>query len=238
MTENIGQAKEKIKSLLQTIQRPGIAELYGFMESGDFFTAPASTKYHDAHVGGLAFHSLKVYELLKHKVEYFNYPIDPQTIIICGLLHDICKMNTYKLEVAELATQSQLTYISSLLSRINGNIDIDANQMTKHFASLCIDALKNSQPVPDVSLNATSEYKYNDTFPCGHGEKSVIMIQRYMQLTDLEILAIRWHMGFSDPSYNQSFTNTYREAMHLDPLIILLFTSDFEAITKNVVHKI
>ena len=43
-------------------------------------------------------------------------------------------------------------------------------------------------------------YTINDTFPCGHGEKSVIMIQKYMKLTDEEILAIRCHMGAFDES--------------------------------------
>lgn len=43
-------------------------------------------------------------------------------------------------------------------------------------------------------------YVIRDTFPCGHGEKSVIMIQKYMQLSDEEILAIRCHMGAFDES--------------------------------------
>jgi HD superfamily phosphohydrolase YqeK len=38
-------------------------------------------------------------------------------------------------------------------------------------------------------------YKVIDKFPCGHGEKSVILLQQFMRLTGEEILAIRWHMG-------------------------------------------
>ena len=39
-------------------------------------------------------------------------------------------------------------------------------------------------------------YKNISGFPCGHGEKSVIMLLRMgLELTDDEILAIRWHMG-------------------------------------------
>lgn len=42
-------------------------------------------------------------------------------------------------------------------------------------------------------------YEYNTkSFPAGHGEKSIFLIQRFMNLTDEEILAIRWHMGAFD----------------------------------------
>lgn len=42
-------------------------------------------------------------------------------------------------------------------------------------------------------------YEYNTkSFPAGHGEKSIFIIQRFMNLTDEEILAIRWHMGAFD----------------------------------------
>lgn len=38
-------------------------------------------------------------------------------------------------------------------------------------------------------------YRYRDTRMLGHGEESVILIQRWMHLTEKETLAIRWHMG-------------------------------------------
>jgi len=41
-------------------------------------------------------------------------------------------------------------------------------------------------------------YAYNDRFPCGHGEKSVIMVQRFIKLTSEEIMAVCWHMGGFD----------------------------------------
>lgn len=37
-----------------------------------------------------------------------------------------------------------------------------------------------------------------DALPVGHGEKSVIMIQPFMELDPVEIIAIRWHMGAYD----------------------------------------
>lgn len=65
-----------------------------------------------------------------------------------------------------------------------------------------------------------------DAFPCGHGEKSVIMLQNFMRLTQEEILMIRWHMGpFSSSTNDYDFSN----AVDFKPEIVALFTADMEA---------
>ena len=92
--------KEDFIELLRQIKRPNakIEELIKKLEESDFFSAPASTKFHGAYVGGLVEHSLNVYYNLKNLVdmkglkEYF----DEDSLIICGLLHDISKMNFYE----------------------------------------------------------------------------------------------------------------------------------------------
>ncbi|NLW88355.1 MAG: hypothetical protein GXY43_01340 [Clostridiaceae bacterium] len=61
----------------------------------DFYTAPASTKYHLACEGGLAKHSLNVYDLLVQKVSSGLLRLSDDTIIITTLLHDLCKVNFY-----------------------------------------------------------------------------------------------------------------------------------------------
>lgn len=90
--------KEKFIELLKTTNREGIDELIKFLETSDFFTAPASTRYHGNYEGGLLEHSMKVYEIFKKKIEDACIDIKPQedTIIITALLHDICKTNFYK----------------------------------------------------------------------------------------------------------------------------------------------
>ena len=62
--------------------------------SSDFFTAPASTKYHCAFEGGLVHHSLNVYKTLKKRCDEYGIT-DGESVAICGLLHDICKANFY-----------------------------------------------------------------------------------------------------------------------------------------------
>lgn len=82
--------KEEILNLLKQINRDGMDKLIEFLENSDFFEAPASTRYHGAWKGGLAAHSMKVYEILKTKIE------DNDSVKIVALLHDICKVNYYK----------------------------------------------------------------------------------------------------------------------------------------------
>ena len=90
--------KEKIEELLHKVQRPGMNELMDFLEKSDYYEAPASTKYHGACKKGLIEHSYKVYEILKRKLEFHKMDISEETLIIITLLHDICKVNFYKVD--------------------------------------------------------------------------------------------------------------------------------------------
>lgn len=90
--------KEQIIELLKSTKREGMDDLIDFLEKSDFFKAPASTRYHGDHEGGLVEHSFKVYEILKEKVKIAGLDIPEETIIISALLHDICKTNFYKID--------------------------------------------------------------------------------------------------------------------------------------------
>lgn len=86
------------------ITKYGSDKLLEWLENSDFFTAPASTRFHLCREGGLAEHSIHVYERLKTlcNVEASTTPAfsEPsgETIAICGLLHDVCKANFYTVE--------------------------------------------------------------------------------------------------------------------------------------------
>lgn len=88
--------KEKIK-------REGADRLLNFLlsESSDFFTAPASTRYHGNYEGGLLEHSLNVYDCLcdilsRPRIkEVYGIEYSEESIAIAALLHDICKVNFY-----------------------------------------------------------------------------------------------------------------------------------------------
>lgn len=97
--------KEKFLEIYrENITRPGSEEFLKWLESTDFFEAPASTRFHLSRPGGLVEHSIHVRERLDALKEMeWNFHPDTapsdETIAICGLLHDICKANFYSVEM-------------------------------------------------------------------------------------------------------------------------------------------
>lgn len=87
----------------QNIHREGSKELLDYLDKTDFYTCPASTKFHSNFSGGLLLHSLNVYKRFKELLdnEYGanrENVISDESIAIMSLLHDICKTNCYKVE--------------------------------------------------------------------------------------------------------------------------------------------
>ena len=161
--------------LLLSTKRPGIKQLVEWLNNSDFKIAPASTRYHNCCEGGLLQHSINVYnELLRQKdlIKLLNIPWD--TLIITALLHDICKVNYYKMDVRNVK--------------------------------------KNGTWVQEPY------YTVDDLYPIGHGEKSIIIAQEFIKLTDVEVAMIRNHMGgFVDNSYfsSSALFNKYPESLLL-----------------------
>ena len=91
---------DRFVNLLQTVKREGIDELISWLKESDFFTAPASKAYHGAFSGGLCAHSLNVYDELCRLVNaYQEVNVTEDTIIVAALLHDLCKVNFYGVEL-------------------------------------------------------------------------------------------------------------------------------------------
>ena len=98
----IAENKLRFIKLVSSIKREGanIDGLLNWLENSDFFVAPASTKYHSAYMGGLCAHSLNVYDNLVALVKDFGMQniISDETCLIVGLLHDLAKINHYKID--------------------------------------------------------------------------------------------------------------------------------------------
>lgn len=77
------------------IKRKGSEELLDWICESDFFSAPASSRFHLSREGGLCEHSLHVYQRL---YDDLHDTVSGETIAICGLLHDLCKVHFYKPE--------------------------------------------------------------------------------------------------------------------------------------------
>lgn len=96
--------QERFLEIYKTnITREGADRLLTFLQDeSDFFTAPASTRYHGAHEGGLLAHSLNVYDCLVDMLnrprmkELYGISYSDESIAIAALLHDVCKVNFYK----------------------------------------------------------------------------------------------------------------------------------------------
>lgn len=102
MGENRMESVQLFESLVSSdIGRDGIDDLMEWLRGSDFYTAPASTKYHGAHEGGLLDHSLAVYTQLLGLIEHYgmDHEIPIESAAICGLFHDVCKIGCYKTEM-------------------------------------------------------------------------------------------------------------------------------------------
>ncbi len=95
--------EEFLQIFNDNIKREGADKLLDFLENkSDFFTAPASTRFHNAFEGGLLKHSLNVYKCLKAYMERervrdeYKLTASDETIALVALMHDLCKVNMYK----------------------------------------------------------------------------------------------------------------------------------------------
>ncbi len=101
---NIEDIKNEFKNIFNLyVKRRGADKLLEYLENNDFFTAPASARFHLAEEGGLCQHSINVYKRLVNVVktefgENYQNVYSDETLAVCGLLHDICKVNFYSVD--------------------------------------------------------------------------------------------------------------------------------------------
>lgn len=94
---NIEEQKQTFLELCRkNIQRDGLEDLLSWLQKSDFFTAPASTRYHGAYEGGLCEHSLDVMQMAAKCAEGFGLELNLESLTIAALFHDLCKVNYYK----------------------------------------------------------------------------------------------------------------------------------------------
>ncbi len=182
-------SKEEFLEIFYDIDREGADKLLDWLEKSDFFTAPASGRRHSNFRGGLCEHSVKVYKRLVKILEgefgeNWGKRFSPESVAIMGLLHDVCKVNTYTEDVR--------------------NVKVDGRWEQRPY------------------------WKYEDTLPYGHGEKSVYILSAFIKLTREEALAINWHMGEYDPRV-QSGSVSMGDVYYKYPICLLLHLADLSA---------
>jgi hypothetical protein len=169
--EQIEQNKKEFIRLIRGINREGadIEALISKLEASDFFTAPASTKYHSSCDGGLCEHSLNVYynldKLCKNTMGLDEECYDDTTLRIVGLLHDISKMNIYTV-------------------------------MAKNEKQYCVDGDKFDELGRFKWVTKKGWALKEDRFVYGNHEvTSEFIIRNYIPLTMPESVAVLHHMG-------------------------------------------
>lgn len=93
------KSKQEIEKLLLSTGREGIEDLIAHMEESGFYDSPASTRFHGAHEGALADHSLNVLNCARTLAKAWLgkkwYEEHQDSIIICALLHDLGKCGQF-----------------------------------------------------------------------------------------------------------------------------------------------
>lgn len=87
--------KEKFIEMAKNITRPGIDEMMAWLETTDFYDAPASTRFHGSQAGGLCAHSITVAKRLVELANLYvpgKYTMD--ALMTVALFHDVCKIAT------------------------------------------------------------------------------------------------------------------------------------------------
>lgn len=201
--EQIEQNRIEFLKLVSQINVEG-ADTQGLVEwldSADFFTAPASTNYHANYEGGLCYHTLNVYKNIMKLYEVFKDQLpelDPQSLLIVSLFHDVSKVDFY-----------EKTIVNKKIYNENGS----KHDNQGHFDWFAQEVFK----VKDA----------NDRFlAVNHGVNSALLVGRYIPLSLEENVAIMNHMINSDDKANNydmsAILNRY-------PLLTLLHLADFAA---------
>lgn len=197
----IEQNRIEFLKLVAEIDIPG-ADTQGlveYLDSSDFFTAPASTQYHCGYKGGLCEHSMNVYHNLVKLIDSKAGLIpkyDNNSLLIVALFHDISKTNFY-----EMYVMNKKKYF---------------DQGTKHdnmgkFDWIAEEAYKVKEP---ENRFVTSTHEVN----------SFLILSRYIPMTEEEIAAVINHMGpKTEGEMKYESTNVYNRY----PLASLLYMADF-----------
>lgn len=89
--------RDQFINIMKQVERPGVDELLTWLEGTDFYSAPASTRFHGSYPGGLVYHTLNVVYELRELVRFYDIKnISNESIIIVALAHDFCKINIYQ----------------------------------------------------------------------------------------------------------------------------------------------
>jgi HD superfamily phosphohydrolase YqeK len=101
---------------------------------------------------------------------------------------------------------NQLTLIKEQ-SGIHCDIADDSLIIVALFHDLCKWNSYTFNITPKTKELSSQTYKWDNHLPLGHGDMSVILLQKYITLSNEEAMMIRWHMGPFDKTYFENQNN-------------------------------
>lgn len=197
MPIDVAANKERFIQLARKyIHRDGLDALLKWLDTTDFYVAPASTKYHLPVEGGLCQHSLDVFDRMTQicLMEYgpkdvFNGTSGDdegaftfENIAIVALFHDLCKIGCYVKDFK--------------------NVKVDGRWVQQEY------------------------WRWDEKFIYGRGAKSVYIIQQFMRLYVDEAQAIRYHTGGHEDPLNDVTETAYMKVFDASPFAVFLFLAD------------
>ena len=201
MIVDLAKNKQEFEELARKyIKRDGLDRLLNWLDETDFYTAPASTKYHLSVEGGLCQHSLNVFHaMVKLCNTYWNKAesddniyngtnievegsFNLENITVVTLFHDICKANCYIKDWK--------------------NVKVDGKWVQEEY------------------------WKWEEQFIYGHGTKSVYILQQYMRLYIEEAQAIRFHMGGREDPLTDNYERLFAQVFEKSKFAVILHLAD------------
>ena len=197
--------KELFISLLNSTKRNGIADLINYLEDETDFFIAPASANHHGNLEK---------GLLQHSLDvYYNFKF-------------LC--NNFDKEISE-----ESIIIISLLHDV----------CKTNFYELSKKSLPDKDEKGNLKLDRYGKkiwiekevYSINDNMPLGHGEKSVIILQKYIQLTNKELFSIRWHMmSYDDSTKSYAGNLALTKALDLFPVISLIHCADLLSISHPI----
>lgn len=190
-------------------------------------------------------------DINKNKEEFVNLLKSTQRDGVDGMIEDLEKLGFFTapasaghhLNVAGGLTVHSLNVCKAVLAvweamkPLEPSLNADVSRESIIIASLLHDVCKADAYIPSVRKRRTRIGTWEDcegykmtfkNFPLGHGEKSLaVTLLSGIELTDAEMLAIRWHMGAWGVNMS-SFEDmrSYDAARALYPLVTIVQTAD------------
>lgn len=129
------------------------------------------------------------------------------------------------------------------LKKLNELVDNRYSDETLLVIAFCHDICKVNTYVPKEKWFKNNKgdwesylgYEIVDKFPIGHGEKSLYITSKYLDLTDDEAMAIRWHMGSFEVGtiLNSNTKYSFQQAQDLSPIVRMTHCADLMSISMS-----